>query len=158
MLESTAKDIATPGRDTASGTGLVQLARAAGATTPVAPPVAAPATPPAAPTNVSIGCLPTACSVSFRNTSDGGAPITGHLVAFRPTTWAAPGIAGGTSSPVMVGGLTPNTTYTVTVISGNRVGLSAATTVQVRTPPAPAPARKAAVKKAAKVRRAAVRR
>ncbi|MFM7063927.1 MAG: S8 family serine peptidase [Actinomycetes bacterium] len=158
MLEATARDIATPGRDTASGVGLVQLARAAGATTPVAPPVAAPATPPSAPSNVSVGCFPTACSVSFRNASDGGAPITGHLVAFRPTTWAAPGIAGGTSSPVAVGGLTPNTTYTVTVISGNQVGLSAAATVQVRTPPAPAPAKKAAAKRTAKVRRAAARR
>lgn len=158
MLESTAKDIATPGRDTASGTGLVQLARAAGATTPVAPPVAAPVTPPAAPSNVTVGCFPTACSVSFRNTTNGGAPVTGHLVTFRPTTWAAVGLAGGTSSPVVVGGLTPNTTYTVTIISGNRVGLSAATTVSVRTPPAPAPAKKVTAKKTVKVRRAAVRR
>ena len=158
MLESTAKDLGTPGRDTASGMGLVQVARAAGTATPVAPPVAAPATPPAAPSNVTVGCFPTACSVSFRNATDGGATVTGHLVTFRPTTWAAIGIGGSSSSPVTVTGLTPNTTYTVTIISGNRVGLSAATTVQVRTPPAPAPAKKVAVKKAAKVRRASVRR
>jgi subtilisin family serine protease len=159
MLESTARDLGPAGRDTASGTGLVQVARAAGATTPVAPPVAAPVTPPAAPSNVTVGCFPTACSVSFRNTTNGGAPVTGHLVTFRPTTWGpAMRVAGGTSSPVTVAGLTPNANYTVTIISGNRAGLSTATTVSVRTPPAPAPAKKVTAKKTVKVRRAAVRR
>jgi subtilisin family serine protease len=159
MLEASAKDLGAAGRDTSSGMGLVQVARAAGATTPVAAPPAAPVAPPAAPSNVTVGCFPTACSVSFRNTTDGGAAVTGHLVTFRPTTWGpAVRFAGGTSSPVAVSGLTPNSNYTVTIISGNRVGLSTATTVSIRTPPAPAPAKKAAVKKAAKVRRAAVRR
>ena len=159
MLETTAKDIATTGRDPASGTGLVQVARAAGASTPVAPPVAAPVTPPSAPSNVTVGCFPAACSVSFRNTTNGGAPVTGHLVTLRPTTWGpAMRVAGGTSSPVTVSGLTPNTNYTVTIISGNRVGLSAATTVSVRTPPSPAPAKKVTAKKTVKARRAAVRR
>jgi len=160
MLESTAKDLGPAGRDVSSGMGLVQVARAAGATTPVAAPPAAPVTPPAAPSNITVGCFPTACSVSFRNATDGGAPITGHLVTFRPTSRGpAMGVAGGTSSPVTVSGLTPNSSYTVTIISGNRVGLSAATTVSVRTPPAAAPAaKKAAAKKTAKVRRAAVRR
>jgi len=164
MLEASAKDLGTAGRDNASGAGLVQVARAAGATTPVAAPPAAPVTPPAAASNVTVGCFPTACSVSFQNTTDGGAPITGHLVTFRPTTWGpAVRSAGGTASPVVVGGLTANSTYTVTIISGNRVGLSTATTVSIRTPPAPAPAKKGsvkrtAVKKVAKVRRAAVRR
>jgi hypothetical protein len=46
----------------------------------------------------------------------------------------------------------------VTIISGNRVGLSVATTVSIRTPPAPAPAKKVAAKKTVKARRVAVRR
>ncbi|MFM7069159.1 MAG: S8 family serine peptidase [Actinomycetes bacterium] len=162
MLESTARDIGTVGRDVDSGAGLVQVHRAAAATTPTVRSATAPATPPSAPSNVSIGCFATACSVSFATASNGGARVTGHIVAAVPNTWgASASMAGGPRSPVIIRNLTPATTYTMIIVSGNRVGLGRATRVQVRTPAMPAAVRKSSLRRKSvrwwSVRRHAVR-
>jgi len=87
------------------------------------------ATAPGAPTGVSVAAGVTAgitASVSFTApASNGGSPITSYTVTANPGgIWAT-----GTTSPVALSGLTPQTAYTFSVVATNSVGNSPAATV-----------------------------
>ncbi len=59
-------------------------------------------------------------SVAFTPpSSDGGSPITGYTTACVSSDGGTPGTATGTSSPIVVSGLTSSKTYTCTVYASN---------------------------------------
>jgi len=164
MLESVAIDGGAVGKDVEYGSGVVRIDRATDSVTPVIAAPVAPIVPvlkaPSAPSAVTASCQATTCTVAFKNTSNGGSAVTGHLVSAVPDQWAAIGMAGAKSSPITVSGLTPNTNYRLTVISGNKVGLSGAATISVRTAVRPSPLRQAAIRSttSSAAQRAALRR
>ena len=91
---------------------------------PVPLPTATPTTTtvPDSPTSVSASAGDTDATVSFTApVSDGGSAITGYTVTSDPD-----GItASGSSSPIIVTGLTNGTPYTFTVVATNSIGNSA---------------------------------
>lgn len=78
-------------------------------------------TAPLAPQSVTASAGITSASVSFNAPlSDGGSPITGYVVTANPG-----GItASGTTSPIVVTGLTAGTSYSFTVTAINAIGSS----------------------------------
>ena len=81
--------------------------------TPTPPPGA-----PGKPTNVAGTPGDGQVSVSFTPPSDGGSPITQYAVAVSPGNQ----IVTGSSSPIVVTGLTNGTAYTFTVTASNAIG------------------------------------
>jgi len=82
-----------------------------------------PSTVPGAPTNVSAAAGNQSATVSFvAPANNGGAAIGGYTVIASGATATT---ATGTSSPIVIGGLTNNTTYTFTVTANNVDGSSA---------------------------------
>lgn len=71
---------------------------------------------PAAPTSLSAAVTTTAATITFTPGADGGSPITNYEYAFYSGgawgAWTALSPA-GTTSPVTITGLTPNTWYTI---------------------------------------------
>ncbi|MFB5763607.1 S-layer homology domain-containing protein [Paenibacillus medicaginis] len=87
------------------------------------PDTAASATVPGAPVNVTAVAGNGRATVSFTAPSDnGGSAITGYEVTAEP----GGAVAAGTSSPIVVTGLSNGTSYTFTVKAINEVGASAA--------------------------------
>jgi hypothetical protein len=81
--------------------------------------------PPAAPTIGVVsqsGNTGTLASVAFTPGNNGGSPVTGFTVTSTPGGFTAT----GTSSPIVVPGLTPGTTYRFSVTATNIVGTSTA--------------------------------
>jgi hypothetical protein len=86
-------------------------------------------TPPGPPTNASAKGGKASATVSFKPpTSNGGNAIVGYTVTAVDTTKPANGgqTASGTSSPIVISGLTPGDSYTFTVTATNEAGTSPA--------------------------------
>jgi heptaprenylglyceryl phosphate synthase len=66
----------------------------------------------------------TSVDVSWSDNSDGGSPITAHQIGWG-TSSSAPTSTVSASSPQVVTGLTPGTTYYIFVRAQNSVGWSA---------------------------------
>lgn len=99
--------------------GLSDASKQASAT----PDTAAPATVPGAPVNVTAVAGNGRATVSFTAPGDnGGSAITGYEVTAEPGGV----VATGTSSPIVVTGLSNGTSYTFTVKAINAIGASAA--------------------------------
>ncbi|CAG7645008.1 hypothetical protein PAESOLCIP111_04856 [Paenibacillus solanacearum] len=80
-----------------------------------------PATVPDAPTGAAATAGNSQATVSFTPpANDGGSPITGYTVTSNP----GGKIGSGTTSPIMVPGLTNGTAYTFTVVAKNAIGSS----------------------------------
>jgi hypothetical protein len=95
-----------------------------------------PATIPAAPTSVVATAGNAQASVAFTAPSvTGGSAITGYTVTSNPGGF----IGTGTSSPIIVSGLTNGTAYTFTVIATNAVGNSPASSASTSVTPASVP-------------------
>ncbi len=100
---------------------------------------ATPSTAPDAPTAVTVTPGNGKLTVAFTPPVNPGNPVTSYTVTATPTTGAAV-TATGSSSPIVVPGLTNGTVYAVTVTATNAVGTSAASTPAVNgTPAATAP-------------------
>ncbi|WP_146762374.1 Ig-like domain-containing protein [Paenibacillus contaminans] len=80
-----------------------------------------PATVPAAPTNLTATAGDGQATVTFTaSTDDGGSPITGYEVTVAPGNV----VVTGSSSPIVVTGLSNGTSYTFTVKAINAAGIS----------------------------------
>ena len=98
--------------------------------TPVAP------TAPDAPTGVSAVAGDGSATVAFTAPANNGSPITGYTVSSSPGGFTGT----GSTSPIVVSGLTDGTPYTFTVTATNGVGTGPASTPSNSvTPVAPAP-------------------
>ncbi len=88
---------------------------------------AAAATVPGAPTITNAAAGNLKASISFTApASDGGSAITGYTVTCTGSGGGATGIASGTTSPIVVTGLTNKKTYTCTMVATNAIGSSVA--------------------------------
>jgi Subtilase family/Fibronectin type III domain len=121
-VQSTAIDLEVPGRDDATGYGLINgyglLARPR---PPVRTVPGAPAIGPVTAGNAAVKVRWTAPA------GDGGAPVTGYTVrAYRDGKPVVAVAAGATATSAWVGGLVNGTAYTVTVAAANAVGTGAA--------------------------------
>ena len=87
--------------------------------------ISAAATAPAAPTSLSVTPGDQQLSIAFTAASDGGAAITNFEYSFNNSTWTAFSPA-GTTSPVVITGLTNGTAYTVYLRAVNSVGAGTA--------------------------------
>ena len=75
-----------------------------------------------APTSLSAVPATTTATISFTApTNDGGSPITNYEYSFNGSSWTALSPADSTS-PIVVSGLTSNTTYTIYLRAVNSVG------------------------------------
>ncbi|MDP5089027.1 MAG: fibronectin type III domain-containing protein, partial [Saprospiraceae bacterium] len=102
-------------------------------TMPVTP---APATVPDAPTSVVATAGNIAASVTFiAPVNTGGNAITGYTVTSSPGSFTGT----GTTSPIIVSGLTNGTAYTFTVVATNAVGPSIVSAASVAVIPATVP-------------------
>jgi uncharacterized protein (TIGR02145 family) len=90
-------------------------------------------TAPGAPTGVVATVGNGSVSVAFvAPTNNGGRAITGYTVTSNPATSPVP----GTTSPIIVTGLTNGTSYTFTVIATNEVGNSVSSSTSTAVTPA----------------------
>ena len=95
-----------------------------------------PATVPNAPTSISAVAGNTQATVSFTPpTNNGGSAIIGYTVTSNPGNITKT----GTSSPLIVTGLTNGTSYTFTVVATNAIGNSVPSTASTAVTPATVP-------------------
>nr|WP_276610650.1 putative Ig domain-containing protein [Kineococcus siccus] len=140
---------ALTGTPTVAGAYRVVVAAANGVAPPataavtivVAPAPRTPGTVPGNPTDVQVTGLGTTARVTFLPPTDAGSgPVTGYRVSVTGASLAAPVVATGSTSPVLVAGLTAGQTYLVTVTAVNAAGRglpSAPVQTTWAAPPAP---------------------
>ncbi len=93
------------------------------------------ATVPAAPTGLTAKAAPSQVSLAFTAPTDnGGSPITGYEAICTPQGGGTPIIVTGPGSPLMVPGLTNDTTYHCTMSAVNAVGTGPASAPVAVTP------------------------
>jgi len=96
---------------------------------------AVPYTVPDAPQNVAAAIGDSQLTVSFSPpASNGGSAITGYTVTATPTGGGQAVTSTGSSSPIVIAGLTNGTEYDVTVTATNMAGTGAASSAVTATP------------------------
>jgi hypothetical protein len=114
----------------------VAAVNVAGQGSPSASVTAVPVTVPDAPTNASATGGNAQATVTFNvPDTNGGSPITGYTITSNPGGFTGT----GTSSPIIVAGLTNGTSYTFTVTATNAVGTGAASSPSNSVIPATVP-------------------